>query len=333
MRVLVTGGAGYIGSHTARLLAERGIETVVYDNLSRGYRWAVEWCPLVVGDLADRELLRETLEKHRIDAVVHFAAFALVSESIEKPGEYFRNNTANSLTLLESMREAGVSTIVFSSTCAVYGDPVRLPLSEDHPQNPVSPYGESKLMTERALHWYGRCHGFRWAALRYFNACGAHPDARLGEVHNPETHLVPNILRAALGRLPHLEVYGNDYPTPDGTAIRDYIHVLDLAEAHLRALEHLSGPGGTPGASGVFNLGTGTGHTVREMIRVAERVSGRAIPVRDCPRRPGDPPELVARASRAAEILGWTPRCSDLETIVETAWRWETSEARARAGV
>jgi UDP-glucose-4-epimerase GalE len=280
MRVLVTGGAGYIGSHTARLLAERGIETVVYDNLSRGYRWAVEWCPLVVGDLADRELLRETLEKHRIDAVVHFAAFALVSESIEKPGEYFRNNTANSLTLLESMREAGVSTIVFSSTCAVYGDPVRLPLSEDHPQNPVSPYGESKLMTERALHWYGRCHGFRWAALRYFNACGAHPDARLGEVHDPETHLIPNILRAALGRLPHLEVYGNDYPTPDGTAIR-----------------------------------------------------GRAIPVRDCPRRPGDPPELVARASRAAEILGWTPRCSDLETIVETAWRWETSEARARAGV
>jgi UDP-glucose-4-epimerase GalE len=231
----------------------------------------------------------------------------------------------NTLTLLDSMKAAGVNTIVFSSTAAVYGDPVQVPLTEDHPKTPVSPYGESKLMIERALHWYGVCHGFRWTALRYFNACGAHPDAKIGEVHDPETHLVPNVLCAALGTRSHLDLYGADYPTPDGTAIRDYIHVLDLGEAHIRALEHLSGNG----ASGAYNLGTGRGHSVQEVIAAVERVSGRKVPVRHCPRRAGDPPELVADSSRALAVLGWKPSMSDIDTIVETAWSWETSEIRS----
>jgi UDP-glucose-4-epimerase GalE len=326
MRILVTGGAGYIGSHTARLLAEKGFETVIYDNLSRGHRWAVQWGPLVEGDLANRDLLRETLTKHRIDAVVHFAAFIAVGESMQNPGAHFRNNAANTLNLLECMKDAGVNTIVFSSTAAVYGDPLHVPLSEDHPKNPVSPYGESKLMIEKALHWYGVCHGFRWTALRYFNACGAHPDARVGEAHDPETHLVPNVLRAALGKRPELDVYGDDYPTPDGTAIRDYIHVLDLAEAHIRALDHLS----KGGENGAYNLGTGCGHSVQKVIEAVEKISGRSVPVRHCPRRAGDPPELVADSSRALAAFGWKPAMSDLDTIVETAWRWETSGIRNR---
>jgi UDP-glucose-4-epimerase GalE len=325
MRVLVTGGAGYIGSHTARLLAEKGFETIVYDNLSRGHNWAVQWSPLVEGDLADGALLRETLTRHRIDAVVHFAAFIAVGESMQNPALHFRNNTSNTFNLLESMKDTGVNTIVFSSTAAVYGDPVFVPLTEDHPKNPVSPYGDSKLMIEKALHWYGVCHGFRWTALRYFNACGAHPDSKIGEVHDPETHLIPNILRAALGQKKHLDVYGNDYPTPDRTAIRDYIHVMDLAEAHIRALQHLE----KGGESGACNLGTGQGHSVQEVISAVERISGRKIPLRYCPRRAGDPPELVADSSRAFAALGWKPQMSGLDTIVETAWRWETSDTRA----
>jgi len=323
MRVLVTGGAGYIGSHTARLLAEHGHEAVVYDNLSRGHAWAVRWGPLVRGDLADGELLVRTLREHRIEAAVHFAAFALVGESMERPELYFRNNTLGSLTLLESMRAAGVGTIVFSSTCATYGYPERLPLSEDHPTRPVNPYGESKLMTEKMLRWFGECHGLRWIALRYFNACGAHPDGTLGEWHDPETHLIPNIMRAVRGELPFLEVYGTDYPTPDGTAIRDYIHIVDLAEAHIRALERLE-----RGASGgVMNLGTGQGYSVREVVRMVEEVTGRKAPVKERPRRPGDPPELVADPRKAVAELGWTPRYSSLKTVVETAWRWETQKS------
>ena len=324
MRVLVTGGAGYIGSHTARLLAESGIETVVYDNLSKGHRWAVQWGELVQGDLADRTLLLETLAKQRIDAVIHFAAFIAVGESMQKPGVYFRNNVVNTLNLLDCMHEAGVGSIVFSSTAAVYGDPVEVPLTENHPRNPVNPYGETKLMIERALHWYGECHGLRWAAPRYFNACGAHPDGKIGEVHEPETHLIPLVLQAALGTRENVGVFGKDYPTPDGTAIRDYIHVMDLASAHIRALEHLQ----QGGASGAFNLGTGKGLSVKEVIEAAERVTGRTVPVRDCPRRAGDPPELVADASRAFEMLNWKPAYSDIDTIIETAWRWETARAQ-----
>jgi UDP-arabinose 4-epimerase len=326
MRVLITGGAGYIGSHTARLLSENGFEIVVYDNLSRGYESAVQWSPLVKGDLGDRDLLRKTLIDQRIDAVVHFAAFIAVGESMQDPGQYFRNNTANTLNLLDCMKDAGVKRIVFSSTAAVYGDPVRVPLTEDHPKNPVSPYGESKLMIERALHWYGVCHGFQWTALRYFNACGAHPDGKIGERHEPETHLIPNILRAALGTRSHVDVYGTDYPTPDGTAIRDYIHVVDLAEAHMRALQYLDGGG----ESGAYNLGTGQGHSVQEVIATVEKISGRKVPVRLCPRRAGDPPELVADSSRAFAVLGWKPSLSDLDTIVRTAWQWETGAGGAK---
>jgi len=324
MRILVTGGAGYIGSHTARLFAEYGHEAVVYDNLSRGHRWAVRWGPLVVGDLADGELLRKTLRERRIEAVVHFAAVALVAESMKAPELYFRNNTMGSLTLLESMRAEGVETIVFSSTCATYGHPVRLPLDEDHPQAPVSPYGESKLMTEKMLRWYGECHGFRWSALRYFNACGAHPDGTLGEAHEPETHLIPNVLRAVKGELPYLEMYGTDYPTPDGTAVRDYIHIVDLAEAHLKALERLM----QGGESCALNLGTGRGNSVREVVHAVEEVTGRKVPLRECPRRPGDPPELVADPRRAFAVLNWKPQLSEIRTVVETAWKWERNKAK-----
>ena len=320
MRVLVTGGAGYIGSHTARLLTESGLEPIVYDNLSKGHRRAVQWCPLIVGDLANRDLLYDTLTKHRIEAVVHFAAFIAVGESMQRPGVYFRNNVANTLNLLECMKDANVGNIVFSSTAAVYGDPIAVPITESHPRNPVNPYGETKLMMERALHWYGECHGFRWAALRYFNACGAHPDAKIGEVHEPETHLIPLVMQAALGQREDVGVFGRDYPTPDGTAIRDYIHILDLGEAHVRALEYLN----AGGASGAFNLGTGKGQSVQEVISAVERVTGKKVPVRDCPRRAGDPPELVADATRAFETLNWKPSMSDLDTIIETAWRWET---------
>ena len=277
-----------------------------YDNLSKGHRWAVQWGELVQGDLADRTLLLETLAKQRIDAVIHFAAFIAVGESMQKPGVYFRNNVVNTLNLLDCMHEAGVGSIVFSSTAAVYGDPVEVPLTENHPRNPVNPYGETKLMIERALHWYGECHGLRWAAPRYFNACGAHPDGKIGEVHEPETHLIPLVLQAALGTRENVGVFGKDYPTPDGTAIRDYIHVMDLASAHIRALEHLQ----QGGASGAFNLGTGKGLSVKEVIEAAERVTGRTVPVRDCPRRAGDPPELVADASRAFEMLNWKPAYS-----------------------
>jgi len=249
---------------------------------------------------------------------MHFAAFAYVGESMAKPELYFRNNVVNSLGLLEAMRETGVKRIVFSSTCATYGVPETVPIREDMPQRPVNPYGESKLMIERALHWYGVAHGFGHAALRYFNAAGADPDGEIGEHHEPETHLIPLILDAALGRRAQIDVFGTDYPTPDGTAIRDYIHVTDLADAHVRALAHLE----RGGDSMALNLATGQGHSVREVIAAAERVTGRRIPRREAARRPGDPPALVADAARARALLGWTPRHSDLDSILATAWRW-----------
>ena len=323
---MVTGGAGYIGSHTAKALSRAGFEPVAFDNLSEGHEWAVQWGPLVRGELADRSAISEALAAHQIGAVVHFAAHAYVGESVRDPRKYFRNNVVNTLNLLDAMVDAGVSRIVFSSTCATYGDPVRIPINEDHPQRPVNPYGESKLFVERALHWYGGAYGMKWVALRYFNAAGADPKGELGEQHDPETHLVPIVIQAALGERPHVEVYGTDYETPDGTAIRDYVHVTDLADAHVRALTHLA----DSGQSIALNLGSGVGSSVREIISEVERVSNRTFGVRNVARREGDPAILVADASRAKEKLGWEHRLSNPETIVETAWRWHNNRAHLR---
>jgi len=316
--VLVTGGAGYIGSHACKSLARAGYRPVAYDSLVRGHREAVRWGPFVEADLADIERLADAIKRFEVAAVMHFAAFAYVGESMTSPELYFRNNVGNSMRLLEAMRGAGVRHIVFSSTAAIYGNPDRVPIPESAPQRPVNPYGESKLMVERMLHWYGAAHGFTHAALRYFNAAGADPNGEIGEDHDPETHLIPLVLQAALGRRPQIDIFGTDYPTPDGTAIRDYIHVQDLAEAHVRAVEHLL----RGGASLELNLGTGAGHSVREVIAAAERVTGRHVPQREAPRRPGDPPVLVAEASRAREALGWVPALSSLDTILATAWAW-----------
>jgi len=316
--VLVTGGAGYIGSHTCKALAAAGYSPIALDSLVYGHRWAVRWGPLERVDLADRDAVARALRDHRIDAVIHFAAYAYVGESMTDPGKYFRNNVANTLNLLEAMRAASVRAIVFSSTCATYGVPDAVPIAEDHPQRPVNPYGESKLFIERALHWHGVAHGLRWMALRYFNAAGADPDGEIGEDHEPETHLIPLAIETALGRRSELQVMGTDYPTPDGTAVRDYIHVTDLADAHVRALRYLA-EGGT---SGSLNLGTGNGHSVREVVAMVERVSGRKVNTRNAPRRAGDPPALVAAPGRARELLGWESRWSSLESIVRTAFRW-----------
>lgn len=318
MRILVTGGAGYIGSHTAKVLAAAGHEPVSFDDMSQGHEWAVRWGPLERGSLSDPARLAEVFASARIDAVVHFAASALVGESMTDPAKYFRNNAVGTLNLLEAMRAAGVGTIVFSSTCATYGTPVRVPIDETHPQAPMNPYGESKLMVEKMLRWYGDAYGLRWIALRYFNAAGADPDAEIGEDHDPESHLIPLVIGAARGTRPAVKILGTDYGTPDGTAVRDYVHVMDLADAHLRALDRLRAD--TP--SQAINLGTGRGHSVREVVDTVARVSGRIVPAVESPRRPGDPPELVAAPARAREVLGWTCQYADLETIVRHAWAW-----------
>jgi UDP-arabinose 4-epimerase len=319
MNILVTGGAGYIGSHTAKALAIAGHEPIVLDNLANGHDWAVRWGPFEQGDLSDVEWLRSVFGRHRIEGVIHFAASAYVGESLTEPRQYFRNNTVNTLNLLDVMLAHGVRQVVFSSTCATYGIPERVPIDESHPQRPVNPYGESKLMVERILHWYGQAYGLLSVALRYFNASGADPDGEIGEDHDPETHLIPLVIDAARGTRPPVGVFGTDYPTPDGTAIRDYIHVMDLADAHVRAIDYLQ----RGGATTALNLGTGHGHSVRAVIEAVERVSRRPVPRTDSPRRAGDPPELVANARRAADVLGWTPRYPALDTIVEHAWRWQ----------
>ena len=323
MRILVTGGAGFIGSHTAKALARRGFVPVVYDNLSTGHRWAVRWGPFVHGDLADGVLLRETMRRERIEAVIHFAAFAYVGESVQHPRAYFQNNVVNTLGLLDAMLDCGVEHCVFSSTCATYGVPTSLPIDEAHAQAPVNPYGESKLFDERALHAYDAAYGLRSVSLRYFNAAGADPDGELGEAHDPETHLIPLVIEAARGRRPSTDIYGTDYPTPDGTAVRDFIHVADLADAHVRALDYLR----QDGATTALNLGTGHGHSVREIIAAVRAFSGRTINVRELPRRTGDPPALVANAQRAHEVLGWQPRYRSLAEIIESAWRWHTCDS------
>jgi len=325
--VLVTGGAGYIGSHTCKALAAEGFTPVTFDSLEHGHRSAVRWGPFVRGELSDSAALRRTIEEHEVQAVIHFAAYAYVGESMQEPGRYFRNNVAGTLSLLEAMHAGGVQQIVFSSTCATYGLPSVVPIDETQPQRPVNPYGESKLFIERALHWYGVAHGLRSVALRYFNAAGADPDGEIGEQHEPETHLIPSIIEAALGKRSAVEIYGTDYATPDGTAIRDYIHVSDLADAHVRALHYLRGGG----ESACLNLGTGDGFSVREVIEAVRVCSGRNVTVHERPRRAGDPPMLVADATKARRLLDWEPSRSALKDIVETAWRWHLQSDAARS--
>src|SRR5258708_3504869 len=315
MDILVTGGAGYIGGHTADAIEKSGHAAIIYDNLSAGHRWAVGSKTLIEADLAEKLSIQRAVEQYRIEAVIHFAAHAYVGESVADPRKYFQNNAVNTLNLLDVMLDLGVKYIVYSSTCATYGVPEELPISEGHPQRPVNPYGESKLFIERVLQSYEKAYGLRWVALRYFNAAGA--SGQLGECHDPETHLIPLAINAALTGIP-LSVFGTDYPTEDGTAVRDYIHVGDLADAHLLALEYLL----QQGTSRAFNLGTGKGHSVREVLQTVERVSKMAVPYRAAARRPVDPPILVADNRAAIESLGWKAQRSSLREIVESAWLW-----------
>ena len=320
MRVLVTGGAGYVGCHAVDALLRAGHEVRVYDNLELGHAGAVPLGLLIERDLAEGDKLSDVLSEQRIDAVMHFAAYSTVGESVTDPGRYWHNNVLGTLSLLDAMRATNVRSLVFSSTCATYGVPKKSPIAESTPQDPVNPYGMSKLTIERALADYASAYGLGYAALRYFNACGASPHGHLGEAHASESHLIPICLQAALGQSESVTIFGVDYPTRDGTCIRDYIHVDDLADAHLRALERLS-----PGAGLCLNLGTGRGFSVREVIDACRRVSGREIHVEVGTRRTGDPPELVADPSRAREVLGWTARYSEIDPIVETAWQWHVA--------
>lgn len=316
--VLVTGGAGYIGAHACKALAAAGYRPVVYDNLVSGRRAAVRWGPFEHGDILDRARLDTVLARHAPDAVLHFAAFAQVGESVADPGPYYRNNVCGSLTLLQAMRDHGVGRIVFSSSCTVYGVPAGLPIAEDAPIAPISPYGVSKTVVERMLADFAAADGLRWVALRYFNAAGADPEGEIGEAHDPHTRILPLALAAAEGTGPPLAILGVDYDTPDGTCVRDYVHVSDLADAHVAALRACER--GLP--SRAFNLGAGRGVSVREVVAAVEAVTGRPAPVVEGPRRAGDPPVLYADARDAAAELGWRPARSDLRTIVETAWRW-----------
>lgn len=318
-KVLVVGGAGYIGSHMVWLLGQQGVEVVVLDNLSSGHRDAVIHGQFVHGDIADRLVLDKLFSAHEFDAVMHFASFIQVGESVLEPAKYYQNNVSNTLNLLNAMLAHGVKNFIFSSTAATFGEPNYVPIDERHPQQPINPYGRSKLMIEQALADYDQAYGLRSVCLRYFNAAGAHPEALLGERHDPETHLIPLVLQAASGRRAAISVFGRDYDTPDGTCIRDYIHVLDLADAHWLALKYLA----QGGASNAFNLGNGDGYSVQAVIDTALAVTGRPIRVLDQPRRAGDPARLVADAAKCREVLGWMPVYADLARIIEHAWRWE----------
>ena len=319
MNVFVTGGAGYIGSHVVRLLLEAGHRVRVYDNLAEGHAAAVPEETLVRGDLMDAQRLVEALDEG-FDCVMHFAAHCYVGESMINPEKYYATNVVAGLRLLTAMRRAGVRRIVFSSSAATYGEPEQIPITEEHPQNPINAYGQTKLDFEHALGFYAGAYGLGYASLRYFNAAGAAPDGAIGEDHDPETHLVPIVLQVALGQRKSVQIFGTDYPTRDGTCVRDYIHVCDLAQAHILAMERIE-----PGKGGWYNLGNGNGYTVREVLQVARKVTGRKIPAEVGPRRPGDPPELVASSAKIARELGWKPEYPDLETIVETAWRWHST--------
>lgn len=322
-KILITGGAGYIGSHVNKLLHGQGRETVVLDSLVTGHRDFAKWGDFVQGDLCDTALLADLFKRFEIDAVMHFAAFIAVGESVEKPREYYGNNVRNTLNLLEAMQDGGCSRIVFSSTAAVYGEPEQDKIDETHRFSPLSPYAWSKRMVEQVLEDFGAAYGTQSMRLRYFNAAGADPDGEIGERHIPETHLIPLIIHAALGLRKDIRIFGTDYPTPDGTCVRDYIHVQDLARAHLAALERMEQ--GHPG--GAFNLGNGNGFSVREVIETVRRVTGRDFPVLEQERRPGDSPVLVASSEKAIRELGWKPRLDSLDEIVETAWRWHRKEA------
>ena len=319
--VLVTGGAGYIGSSTCNALEAAGYLPVAYDNLSQGHRRAAQWGPLEEHDLADRDALVAVLSRYRISAVFHLAAHTDVGESTVSPELYYQNNVVNTLTLLDAMRETGTDVIVFSSTGSVYGVPQRIPIPESHALDPVNPYGETKRAVEEVLQRRHQDDGLKWVALRYFNAAGADPDGDVGEDHSPETHLIPLAVGAALGRRPPLDIFGTDYPTPDGTAVRDYVHVSDLADAHIRAQDYLL----AGGACQAFNLGTGHGHSVREVVEAVEDATGTRDISRPGRRRPGDPAILVADARKAASVLNWTPAHSDLKTIIETAVDWHAA--------
>lgn len=318
--LLVVGGAGYIGSHMVWLLGQRGVNVVTLDNLSAGYRDAVLCGELVVGDIADRSVLDRVLGSRRFDAVMHFASCIQVGESVVDPAKYYQNNVANTLTVLGAMKDHGVSQLVFSSTAAVFGEPHYSPIDEAHPRDPINPYGRTKWMIEQVLADYDRAYGLRSVSLRYFNAAGAHPDALLGERHEPETHLIPLVLQAAAGRRSHITVFGDDFDTPDGTCVRDYVHVMDLAQAHWQALQYLAQGGETT----AINLGNGDGYSVQQVIEAARAVTARPIAVQTGPRRAGDPARLVADAARARSLLGWQPQHGDLQTIVRDAWRWES---------
>lgn len=315
-----------MGSHTAKALALAGCEPVVFDNFSTGHRSAARWGTLVEGDLDNPELIRRALADHKVEAVLHFAASIAVGESVTNPRKYFWNNVVNTLRLLDAMVDSGMKCLVFSSSAAVYGEPEKVPIPEDHPLRPTSPYGESKLFMERAIKSYGEAYGLRWVALRYFNASGADPEGELGEEHEPETHLIPLVIQAALGKRPQVEIYGSDYDTPDGTAVRDYIDVTDLSDAHVRALDYLL----EGGESVALNLGTGQGHSVREVIAAVERASKKRVPTREAPRRAGDPPVLVADPTKAKHVLGWKPNHTSLDSIVAAAWKWHSGAAPSK---
>ena len=319
--ILVTGGAGYIGSHAVLALQRSGYQVVILDNLVYGHQDIVEnllKTELVVGDTNDRTLLDNLFQTHDIAAVMHFAAYAYVGESVGDPAKYYRNNVIGTLTLLEAMKAAGINKFVFSSTCATYGVPKTIPIPEDHPQNPINPYGASKLMVERILKDFDPAYDFKSVYFRYFNAAGADPNGLLGEDHNPETHLIPLVLQTALGKRESISIFGTDYPTEDGSCVRDYIHVTDLADAHVLGLEYLLKGGDTT----VFNLGNGNGFSVKEVIETAREVTGKEIKAIECDRRPGDPPALVGGAEKAREVLGWNPQYSDLKAILSHAWQW-----------
>ncbi|MCZ3364327.1 MULTISPECIES: UDP-glucose 4-epimerase GalE [Methanobacterium] len=316
--ILIVGGAGYIGSHLNKEINKKGIETVIFDNLSYGHRDFVKWGTFEKGDLGNIDDIRNVFKKYPIEAVMHFAAFTYVGESVEDPQKYYTNNVKNTLNLLQVMLEENVKYFVFSSTCATYGNPVEIPITENHPQNPINPYGKGKLMVETVLKDYSDAYGLKYASLRYFNAAGADPESEVGELHNPETHLIPLILDVAAGRREDIKIFGTDYDTPDGTCIRDYIHVTDLAEAHILALEYLQ----NSGESDFFNLGNGNGFSVKEVIETAEEVTGKNIKAVEAERRAGDPPILVGSSDKAKEKLNWKPKYDELSTIIETAWNW-----------
>lgn len=317
-KILICGGAGYIGSHINKMLNQKGYETVIYDNLVYGHKEAVKWGELIVGDLADQQALNDLFDKNEFDAVFHFAAFAYVGESVDNPEKYYYNNVVNTLNLLHAMKEHGVNKIIFSSTCATYGEPESVPITEDMPQKPINPYGATKLMVERIFKDYSKAYGLQFVVLRYFNAAGADPDGEIGESHDPETHIIPLVLDAASGVRENVKVFGTDYETPDGSCVRDYIHVTDLASAHLLALKYLEN-GGKPD---FFNLGNEKGTSVLEVVESARRVTGKEFNATLTDRRPGDPAKLVGSSKKAKEILGWKPQYVDIDTIVSHAWKW-----------